>query len=385
MIYWDHAASTPPYDDVIRTVTEIMNKHYGNPSSIHQMGEDAVKLMNRTRKVCADALHVNPSEIVFTSGATEGNNLGIKGAALQYMSRGKHLITTQIEHASVYESFLQLQKWGFEVTFLPVDSHGCVDVKSLTSAIRKDTILVSIMHVNNEMGAVQPIEEIGHEIKRCNPRTLFHVDGVQGFGKLRVELKKWCIDLYTLSAHKFRGPRGTGLLYVRDGLQLTPLLSGGSQEFGWRAGTENMPLLVGMAKAMRMAVERQPAFTRDVSILRNRIFEIIRNIQGLHLHSDEDGAPHIIQFSYPGMKSEVLLHTLESEGMLVSTRSACSSKKAEPSRVLLSMGLSMEEAVSGIRISLGDNHTEEEVNQLEHALRAAIKQLRPMEKGRNDK
>ncbi len=385
MIYWDHAASTPPYDDVIRTVTEIMNKHYGNPSSIHQMGEDAVKLMNRTRKVCADALHVNPSEIVFTSGATEGNNLGIKGAAMQYMSRGKHVITTQIEHASVYESFLQLQKWGFEVTFLPVDSHGRVDVKSLTSAIRKDTILVSIMHVNNEMGVVQPIEEIGHAIKRCNPRTLFHVDGVQGFGKLPVELKKWCIDLYTLSAHKFRGPKGAGLLYVRDGLQLTPLLSGGSQEFGWRAGTENMPLLVAMAKAMRMAVERQPSFTRDVSILRNQIFEIIRSIQGLHLHSDEDGAPHIIQFSYPGMKSEVLLHTLESEGMLVSTRSACSSKKAEPSRVLLSMGLSMEEAVSGIRISLGDNHTEEEVNQLEHALRTAIKQLRPMEKGRNDK
>lgn len=385
MIYWDHAASTPPYDDVIRTVTEIMNKHYGNPSSIHQMGEDAIKLLNRTRKVCADALHVNPSEIVFTSGATEGNNLGVKGAAMQYMSRGKHLITTEIEHASVYESFLQLQKWGFEVTFLPVDSHGRVDVKSLTAAIRKDTILVSIMHVNNEMGAVQPIEEIGYEIKRCNPRTLFHVDGVQGFGKLPVELKKWCIDLYTLSAHKFRGPRGAGLLYVRDGLQLTPLLSGGSQEFGWRAGTENMPLLVAMAKAMRMAVERQPAFTRDVSMLRNRIFEIIRNIQGLHLHSDEDGAPHIIQFSYPGMKSEVLLHTLESEGMLVSTRSACSSKKAEPSRVLLSMGLSMEEAVSGIRISLGDNHTEEEVNQLEHALRTAIKQLRPMEKGRNDK
>lgn len=388
LIYWDHAASTPPYDEVIRTVTEVMNKHYGNPSSIHKLGEESVKLIHRTREVCALALDVKPTEIVFTSGATEGNNLAIKGAALQYMGRGKHLITTQIEHASVYESFLQLQQWGFEVTFLPVDSQGCVNLASLTAAIRKDTILVSIMHVNNEMGAIQPIEVIGQEIKRCNPRTLFHVDGVQGFGKLPVDLKKWHVDLYTLSAHKFRGPKGTGILYVREGLKLTPLLTGGSQEFGWRAGTENTPQLVAMAKAIRMAKERQASFTKDVSIYRNRILDMIRGIEGLHLHSYENGAPHIIQFSYPGMKSEVLLHTLEMQGMLVSTRSACSSKKTEPSRVLMSMGLSMAEASSGIRISLGDSHTAEEVNQLGHALRTAVEQLQPLqsqERGRNDK
>ncbi len=384
MIYWDHAASTPPYDDVIRTLTEVMDKHYGNPSSMHQLGGDAVKLITRAREVCASAMHVKPSEIVFTSGATEGNNLAIKGAALQYMSRGKHLITTQVEHASVYESFLQLQEWGFEVTFLPVDSHGCVSMDSITAAIRKDTILVSIMHVNNEMGAIQPLEAIGAEIKRCNSRTLFHVDGVQGFGKLPVDLKTWGVDLYTLSAHKFRGPKGTGILYVREGLKLTPLLTGGSQEFGLRAGTENTPQLVAMAKAIRMAKERQPIFTKDVSILRDRILGFIRDIQGLHLHSDENGAPHIVHFSYPGMKSEVLMHTLELQGMLVSTRSACSSKHTEPSRVLLSMGLSNEEASSGIRISLGDSHTEEEVSQLEHALRAAVEQLHPLlERGRN--
>jgi len=386
MIYWDHAASTPPYEDVIRTLTEVMDKHYGNPSSIHQLGGDAVKLIKRSREVCANALHVKPSEIIFTSGATEANNLAIKGAALQYMSRGKHLITTMVEHASVYESFLQLQQWGFEVTFLPVDSHGCVCLESITAAIRKDTILVSIMHVNNEMGAIQPIDVIGQEIKRCNALTLFHVDGVQGFGKVPVDLKTWGVDLYTLSAHKFRGPKGTGLLYVREGLKLMPLLTGGSQEFGLRAGTENTPQLVAMAKAMRMANEQQPMFTKKVSIQRNRILGFIRNIEGLHLHSDENGAPHIVQFSFPGMKSEVLMHTLELQGMLVSTRSACSSKQTEPSRVLLSMGLSKQEASSGIRISLGDSHTEEELSQLEHALGAAVEQLHPLlEQGRNDR
>jgi cysteine desulfurase len=380
MIYWDHAASTPPYDDVIRTVTEVMEKHYSNPSSMHQLGEDAMKLNKRARDVCGSALNVKPSEILFTSGATEGNNMAIKGAALQYMSRGKHLITTKMEHASVYESFLQLQQWGFEVTFLPVDSQGCVDPASVGEAIRKDTILVSIMHVNNEMGAIQPLEAIGQEIKRSNSRTLFHVDGVQGFGKLPVDLRKWQVDLYTLSAHKFRGPKGAGILYVREGLKLIPLLTGGSQEFGLRAGTENTPLLVAMAKAMRLASEQQQSFSNNVSIIRDRLHETISDIEGLKLHTHENTAPHIIHFSYPGMTSEVLLHTLEEEGMLVSTKSACSTKQIEPSRVLIAMGLSLEEASSGIRISLGDSHTEEEVSLLEHALRTAVEKLEPLKK-----
>ena len=314
---------------------------------------------------------------MFTSGATEGNNLAIKGAALQYMNRGKHVITTQIEHASVHESFLQLQQWGYEVTFLPVDSQGCVNPASVSAAIRKDTILVSIMHVNNEMGAIQPIEAIGQAIKRCNSRTLFHVDGVQGFGKLAIDIKRWQVDLYTLSAHKFRGPKGSGLLYVREGLKLTPLLTGGSQEFGLRAGTENTPQLIAMAKAMRMANEQQETFMNKVSVIRDRLHATIRDIQGLKLHTHENSAPHIVHFSYPGMKSEVLLHTLEELGMLVSTKSACSTKQIEPSRVLLSMGLSIEEASSGIRISLGDSHTEEEVSLLQHALRTAMEQLKP--------
>ncbi len=184
MVYWDHAASTPPYDEVIQTMAEVMKKHYGNPSSIHRMGEDAAKLIKRAREVCAASLGVEPSEIVWTSGATEGNNMAIKGAAMQYAGRGKHIVTTSIEHPSVYDSCLALERQGFEVTFLPVDGKGRVDPAEVASAVRKDTILVSVMHVNNETGAVQPLEEIGRAVKEANPLTVFHIDGVQGFGKL---------------------------------------------------------------------------------------------------------------------------------------------------------------------------------------------------------
>ncbi|MHA0855817.1 cysteine desulfurase family protein [Paenibacillus sp. CMAA1364] len=375
MIYWDHAASTPPYEDVIRTLSQVMKTHYGNPSSIHQMGDDAIKLITRSRESCANSLDVEPREIVFTSGATEGNNMAIKGVALQYANRGKHVITTKIEHASVYESFRQLEEWGYEVTYLPVDARGCVDPASITSTIRKDTILVSIMHVNNEMGAIQPIEAIGHEIKKCNKRTIFHVDGVQAFGKLPIHLKQWQVDMYTLSAHKFRGPKGCGVLYIREGLKITPLLSGGSQEYGMRAGTENTPQLVAMAKAMRMAQEQQEFFKRKTTVLRDQIHAFIQDINGLKLHTHENSAPHIVHFSYPAMRSEVLLHALEEQGMLVSTKSACSTKRIEASRVLLSMGLSRDEATSGIRISLGDSHTIEEVHMLQQALHHCVKQL----------
>ncbi|MGF7046122.1 cysteine desulfurase [Paenibacillus sp. DS2015] len=377
MIYWDHAASTPPYEDVIRIVSEVMKEHYGNPSSMHGLGENAGKLIRRAREGCASSLGVKPAEIVFTSGATEGNNMAIKGAALQHMSRGKHIITTEIEHASVYESFVQLQQWGFEVTFLPVNSRGEVDPVAVSSEIRKDTTLVSIMHVNNETGTIQPIEAIGKLMKVKHPRTLFHVDGVQGFGKLSVDLRKWGVDLYTLSSHKFRGPKGVGVLYVREGVALTPLLTGGSQEQGLRAGTENIPQIVAMAKAMRMTGERQETFHVRVSLLRNRLLQTLREIPGIVLNSDEDSAPHIVNFSYPGMKSEVFVHALEEMGMLVSTKSACSSKLAEPSKVLLSMGRTFEEASSGIRISIGDCHTEDDIEQLEYAIRSVAERLQP--------
>ncbi|WP_017687267.1 cysteine desulfurase family protein [Paenibacillus sp. PAMC 26794] len=380
MKYFDYAATTPPHPDVIRTMAEIMETQFGNPSSIHGYGERADQLLRRARSGCAAAIGVKPEEIVFTSGATESNNLAIKGAALRYQSRGRHIITTATEHASVYESFIQLQQWGWDVTFIPVNSAGVVNAQQVVDAIRPDTVLVSLMHVNNETGAIHPIAEIGKQLKKKAPRVLFHVDGVQGFGKMEATPAAWGADLYSLSAHKIRGPKGAGLLYVRSGVELTPLLSGGSQEQGLRAGTENVALLVGMAKAMRMAAEDQVDFARRTTVLRDRLMETIRVIPEFELNSSPEGAPHIVHFSYPGMKAEVALHTLEQLGVTISTQSACSSRSAEPSRALLAMGRDAACAGGGLRISLGDEHTEEDVALLEQALHQMVAQLRPLER-----
>lgn len=383
MLYWDYAAAAPPYDEVVQTLEQVMRQHYANPSSLHQAGADANRLINRAKEVCAAALQVKPAELIFTSGATESNNLAIKGAALQYQSRGRHLITTGIEHPSVYESCRQLEQLGWEVTFIAPDQDGVVNPGRLAAAVRKDTVLVSVMHVNNETGAVQPLREIGQRVKAANPRTLFHIDGVQGFGKLETKLAEWQADLYSLSPHKARGPRGVGLLYVRAGGKLFPLLTGGSHEQGLRAGTENVPAIVAAAKAVRMSAERREAFSAQVTPLRDRLLRFLRTVPEFQLNSSEAGAPHIVHFSYPGMKGEVLARKLEELGMLVSTRSACSSKLAEPSRVLLAMGRSVPAALGGIRISLGDSHTEADVAQLEQALLTAVKELKIVEGGMN--
>lgn len=378
MLYWDHAATTPPYKEVVETLAEIMNQHYGNPSALHQAGEDAGKLLKKAREVCAITLGVQASEMVFTSGATEGNNLAIKGAAMQYRSRGQHLITTETEHPSVYECFRQLEGLGWEVTYIPVDEYGVVDLQALAQAVRKDTVLVSVMHVNNETGTIQPLTEIGKVIKEQNARTLFHVDGVQGFGKLPVSLKEWKVDLYTLSAHKFKGPKGAGIMYVKQGVMLFPLLAGGSQENGHRPGTENVAAAAAVAKAMRLAQERQVTFCDRIGKLRNLLLEEIRNTPDFVLNSSELGAPHIVHFSYPGLKPEVLVHTLEELGMLVSTKSACSSRNSEPSRVLKAMGKDKTMAASGIRISMGWEHSEDDVIRLIKALRQSVEKLRPL-------
>ncbi|QQZ61378.1 cysteine desulfurase [Paenibacillus sonchi] len=381
MLYWDYAAAAPPYDEVVQTVEQIMRLHYANPSSLHRAGMEAERLITRAREVCAAALAVQPHEILFTSGATESNNLAIKGAALQYQGRGRHIVTTQLEHPSVYESCRQLRELGWEVTFVAPRGTGIVDPADIAAAIRPDTVLVSVMHVNNEIGTVQPLREIGQGIKAVNRRTLFHVDGVQGYGKLETRLKEWQAELYSLSPHKIRGPRGTGILVVREGTALFPLLTGGSHENGNRAGTENVAGIVASAKAVRMSGERREELVRQLIPLRNRLLHCIAAMPELVLNSREDGAPHIVHFSYPGMKGEVLARKLEELGMTVSTRSACSSRLAEPSRVLLSMGRDVQAALGGIRISLGDIHTEADVALLEQALLAAVQSLKKAEGG----
>ncbi|WP_342562424.1 cysteine desulfurase family protein [Paenibacillus sp. FSL R7-0345] len=384
MLYWDYAAATPPYEEVVQTMGQIMGLHYANPSSLHRAGMEADRLLTRSREVCAAALGAAPHEIMFTSGATESNNLAVKGAALQYQSRGRHIVTTQIEHPSVYESCLQLQALGWEVTFVAPDSNGVVDPACIAEAVRKDTVLVSVMHVNNETGAVQPLAEIGRLVKAANHRTLLHVDGVQGFGKLPTELKKWQADLYCLSAHKLRGPRGVGILYVREGITLFPLLTGGSQEQGARAGTENVAAIVASAKAVRMSAENREAYNKQIIPLRNRLLDFLSGIPEFVVNSSRDGAPHIVHFSYPAVNGEVMARKLEELGMTVATRSACSSRLAEPSRILLAMGRDAAAALGGVRISLGDAHAQADIAALEQALLAAVQALKIGERGRTE-
>ncbi|MFD3258471.1 cysteine desulfurase family protein [Paenibacillus lentus] len=381
MKYFDHAATTPPHEDVIRTVAEVMAQHFGNPSSLHRSGEDSGKLLSKAREVCANALQVSPEEIIFTSGATESNNMAIRGVLAGYRHRGNHIVTTSIEHPSVYETCRHLEKQGCKVAYVPAQADGTVRTEDVLSAIKEDTVLVSVMHVNNETGAVQPIAEIGQALKKLYPRVMFHVDGVQGFGKLPLSIRDSRIDLYSLSAHKFRGPKGIGLLYVREGVSLEPLLTGGGQEGGLRSGTENIPYIVGMAKAVRLAAERQPFLAEHLARLNEELSEGLQRLTGLEMNSSRHGAPHIVHFSCPGLKAETMLHMLEEEGFLVSTQSACSSKRSEPSRVLLAMERQMDCALSGIRISLGEEHTEEDVRQLLSAIEHTMGRLQRLKGG----
>ncbi len=380
MKYFDYAATTPPYPEVIQSMAEIMQKHFGNPSSLHQYGEEADRLVRHAKEVTAQILGVKPSEIIWTSGATESNNFALKGAAMRGGRTQGHIITTRIEHPSVYECCRQLEQIGFDVSYIDPASDGIVRVEDIQNALRPDTIIVSIMHVNNETGAVQPIQQLADWLKKVQPRTLIHVDGVQGFGKLPVHIAQWNIDLYSLSAHKLRGPKGTGLLYVKQGTELFPLLAGGGQENGYRSGTENVAGIVGMTKALRLASTEQSTLSERLLAWSEQLKIAIQSIEGLVLTNPSVSAPHIVHFSYPGMKSEVILHSLEQQGCIVSTQSACSSRKAEPSRVLLAMGVEREHAASGIRISLGDQHTKQDIEHLITALRQTVTQLRPLER-----
>ncbi len=346
-----------------------METYFGNPSSLHQKGLEAENVLKQARLVAARYLGCKPSEILFTSGGTESNNAAIKGVAFQYQGRGKHIVTTSIEHPAVYDVCKQLESFGFSVTFLPVDRDGRVSVEDVKKAVRDDTILVSVMHVNNELGTIQPIAEIGEWLKQF-PKTLFHVDAVQSFGKLPLRVKEWGIDLASISAHKFHGPRGTGILFKREGLIIQPLLMGGGQEGGFRSGTENLPAVAGMAKAIRMLAEEGKRDADRLSELTRYLREGLSSISGCVINTPAEGsAPHIVNVSFPGMKAEVVLHALEERGFLVSTKSACSSKADEPSRVLTATGMDREQALSAIRISLGRENTAEEVEKFIAAVR----------------
>ncbi|MGG3466370.1 cysteine desulfurase family protein [Neobacillus pocheonensis] len=380
MIYFDNSATTKPYKEVLDSFVKVSSDYFGNPSSLHSMGGQAEKLLSQAREQVASLLKVKANEIYFTSGGTESNNIAIKGAAFLNQHKGRHLITSSIEHASVREAMEYLEQEGYEITILPVDKNGIVSALDVEKSIRKDTILISIMQVNNEIGTVQPIEEIGKILKNF-PSILFHVDAVQAVGKIPVSLYENRVDLCSISAHKFHGLKGTGALFIRDGLRLTPLFSGGNQERKMRSGTENVAGAVAMAKALRMTMEKSGVGIAEMKIIQNLLRRGLTDMEGIQIHTPERyTAPHILNFSLIGIKSEVFIHALEQKGIFVSTTSACSSKKKSPSKTLLSMGVPENLADSAIRISLSFDNTEEEAKAVLIAIEKIANQLRKVMK-----
>ncbi|MBL0388174.1 cysteine desulfurase [Tumebacillus sp. ITR2] len=379
-IYLDNSATTQPYSDVIEAMVEMLQTHYGNPSSLHRKGLQAEKEIDKARERIAKALGgVKKTELLFTSGGTEANNLALFGAAQKYQTRGKHIITTQVEHACVFEAAEELQNRGYDVTFLPVDENGVVRVEDVKRAWRDDTILVSVMYVNNETGAIQPIEKIGAFLKDKR-KTLFHVDAVQAFGKFPLKIKESGIDLLTISSHKIHGPKGVGALYIRDGVHLAPLFYGGGQERNIRSGTENVPGIVGFgAAAQRSALEMKEASVKMAGLRDKLISGLQGSIERIRINTPTTpglAAPHIVNASFPGVRGEVLVHALETEGVYVSTGSACSSKDKIYSRVLKVTGLPEPELEGAIRFSLSAATTEQEIETAISLVQRTVADLR---------
>ena len=370
MIYLDNAATTKIYDDALTSYVQVSQKFFGNPSSLHQLGVDAYQVLTKARTQVASLLSVQPEEIFFTSGGTESNNWAIKGTALEKSVFGKHIITTKIEHPSVIQTCKQLERFGFEVTYLDVDSKGMISVEQLKESLRKDTILVSVMAVNNEVGAVQPIAEVA-QVLEAYPSIHFHVDAVQAVERVSQLLAIGRIDLLSLSAHKFHGPRGVGILYKKSGRKIQALLTGGGQEKGERSTTENLPGIVAATKALRMALEEK-SITGE---LRNQLWNELVQKPEIRIFSPEEGASHILCFAIKGVRGEVLVHAFENHGIYISTTSACSSKKADSSSTLYAMDVPTEWATGAVRVSFSNDNTTEEVEQFVDVLHQLMKQF----------
>ena len=368
-VYLDNSATTRVFPEVAELMVKIMCEDYGNPSSLHMKGVEAEKYLLYAKETFAKLLKVNTKEIYFTSGGTESDNLALIGCAFANMRRGKHIITTQIEHPAVQKTCAYLESVGFRVTYLPVDRTGCVPLQALQQSICKDTILVSIMHTNNEIGSLQPISEAGALIKRMNPQTLFHVDAVQGFGKAKIYPKRMGIDLLSASSHKIHGPKGVGLLYVGEKVKIQPIIYGGGQQMNLRSGTDNVPGVAGMARAAELLYAHLDEDITHLYELKKYFLEKVSRIEGVRIngllpeHPDGEGtAPHIVSVSVPGVRSEVLLHTLEEKKIYVSAGSACSSHKPQPSATLRAIGVDKDSLESTIRFSFSVHTTREELD-----------------------
>lgn len=378
-IYLDNAATTKPYEEVAKVVAETMLQTYGNPSSLHKKGIEAENILKEATSFFAREMGALPEEIYYTSGGTESNNTAIVGACMAYKRTGNKIITSGIEHPSVKEVFHFLEEQGFEVVTIGVDEKGLVDEEALVEAIDEKTILVSIMHVNNEIGTIQPIERIGGLIKKKNSKTLFHVDAVQSFGKLPVNVRKAKIDFLSCSAHKFYGPRGVGLLYKNKAVRMQSLLLGGGQQKNVRSGTENVPGIAGTLWAAQKAVSERQEMLNHMQACKTYLAEsILAGIPDTWINgpSIDEGAPYILNMGFKDVRSEVLLHTLEEAGIYVSSGSACSSHKKEKDGVLVAIGNPKEKLDHAIRFSFAHDTQIEDLKQVVTVLKEKVPVLR---------
>ena len=376
--YLDNSATTKCFDEVIEAVESEMKEFYGNPSSMHNKGFEAEKKIRETTKIIANTLKCDESEIIYTSGGTESDNMALIGIARAYKRSGKHIITSSIEHAAILQSAEFLKEEGYEITYLPTDSEGVVSLEELEKSIREDTILVSVMGVNNEIGTVEPIEEISKIIKKKNPNTLFHVDAVQAYGKIKLIPKRMGIDLLSVSGHKIHGPKGIGFLYVSYKVKIKPIIYGGGQQKNLRSGTQNVCGIMGLGAAVNRIFENFEEDTLRMRELREYMISEISKCDGITINGakGEKAAPHIISVSVKGVRAEVLLHSLEDKGIYVSSGSACASNKPAVSETLKAIGVEKDLLDSTIRFSFSVLTTKEEIDYTLGVFKETIEKLR---------
>ncbi|MCW3975920.1 MAG: cysteine desulfurase NifS [Candidatus Bathyarchaeota archaeon] len=379
----DYAATTPVDDRVLEAMKPFFSKKYGNASSMHSYGQDAKNALDNSRHILADSINAKNNEIVFTGSGSEADNLAIKGVAFANRFKGKHIITSSIEHHAVLEPCEWLEKQGFDLTILPVDKSGLVDPSAVETAIRKDTILVSIMHANNEIGTIEPIDEIGRICKEND--VYFHTDAVQTFGKISIDIEKMNVDLLSTSAHKLYGPKGVGCLYVRDDVKIEPLIHGGKHEFGLRSSTENIAGIVGFGKAVELRKGEMPTEMRNLTKLRTILIKEVIKIEDAHLNGHSElRLPNNANFWFKFIEGESLMMDLSLNGVSASTGSACSSKSLKASHVLLAIGLKPEEAHGSLRLSLGKYNTAEDVEYVLNVLPKSVEKLRKISPFKRD-
>ncbi len=377
-VYLDNSATTKCYDSVGKLVGKVMCEDYGNPSSMHRKGVEAEKYVREAKETLARLLKVQEKELFFTSGGTESDNLALIGCARANKRAGNHLITSSIEHPAILNTMQHLEEMGFRVTYLPVDKDGRIKLEALKKALCRETILVSIMYVNNEIGSVQPVEEAVQLVKKFNPNILFHVDAVQGFGKYRIHPKRIGVDLMSISGHKIHGPKGTGVLYINERVKIKPIVFGGEQQRNIRSGTENVPGIAGIGLAAKEIYTNFDAKISKMRELKKYFIEGIKKIERTVVHGckGDESAPHIISVGFAGIRSEVLLHTLEDKGIYVSAGSACASNHPAISGVLRGIGVGQEYLDSTLRFSLSEFTTKEEIDYTLETLYNCVPMLR---------